>query len=111
MTKGNMAKNLGIPVKSHKVRLGLNNREETKKTIATAKENPYLCRGYIYKVVILAVYTGLRRGEFGHCAGKTSTWAVGKSTTRPKWSKANVNLPRKMVRAVRSISPTGFTRY
>ena len=62
MAKANVAKNVDIPVKSHKVRRALT-REEIKKILITAKENPHLCRGYIYEVVMLAIYTGMRRGE------------------------------------------------
>ena len=62
MTKVNVARNVNIPIKSHKVRRALS-KEEIKKIVATAKENRYLCRGYIYEVVMLAIYTGLRRGE------------------------------------------------
>lgn len=62
MAKVNVARNVNIPVKSHKVRRALS-KEEIKKIIATAKENPHFCRGYIYEVVMLAIYTGMRRGE------------------------------------------------
>lgn len=61
MAKVNVAMNVNIPVKSNKVKRTLA-RKEIKKILITAKETPHLCRGYFYEVVILAIYTSLRRG-------------------------------------------------
>jgi len=107
MVEENIARQVDIPLNNSTVRRTMT-PAEIKKLIDTARENSHLCHGYIYEVVILAIYTGLRRAEI-----RTLQWQdidldkriikvqskkiLGEAAFNPKGGKAGtVSIPDRL---------------
>lgn len=62
MVDVNVALEVDVPVKRSRVRRSLS-MDEISVLVDLADKNRHLCHGYAYELVMVALYTGLRRGE------------------------------------------------
>lgn len=62
MVKTNVAREVHVPVKTSRMRRSMV-LEEIQRLIESAEGNRHLCHGLAYEAAMVALYTGLRRGE------------------------------------------------
>lgn len=68
MVEKNVARDVDVPVKNQRLRRAMSSKE-VQLLVATAIENRHLCHGLAYEMIMVALYTGLRRNEL-----RTLTW-------------------------------------